>query len=59
MLEKLLKSSAQVAVLIEYAETVLPATDTAAMSPADRTNLVTLARWGVDSASRRPETWLS
>ena len=49
MLEKLLKSSAQVAVLIEYAETVLPATDTAAMSPADRTNLVTLARWGVDS----------
>ncbi|MDP2779770.1 ATP-binding protein [Devosia sp.] len=36
------------AVVIEFAETIAPATDKAMMSPPDRTNLVTLLRWGLD-----------
>ncbi|RJO60380.1 MAG: ATP-binding protein [Dehalococcoidia bacterium] len=38
----------QCVVIIDYAETIVPATDKAAMSPADRTALVTLARLGAD-----------
>ena len=49
MLETLLqKSSWRVAVIIEFAETIMPAADVTMMSPDDRTNLVTLSRWGAD-----------
>ncbi len=36
------------AIIIEYAESIVPASDIATMSPDDRTNLVTLTRWGSD-----------
>lgn len=36
------------AVVIEFAETIVPSADTAAMSADDRTVLVTLERWGRD-----------
>lgn len=49
LLETLLKSNAvRVAVIIEFAETIMPAADLTTMSPDDRTALVTLARWGTD-----------
>lgn len=49
MLETLLqKSGWRVAVIIEFAETIMPAADVTMMSPDDRTNLVTLSRWGAD-----------
>lgn len=38
------------AVIIEYAETIAPAADAATMGADDRTNLVTLQRWGRDAA---------
>lgn len=37
------------AVMIDFAETITPAADVAAMSADDRTNLVTLQRWGRDA----------
>lgn len=37
------------AVIIEYAETIATAGDIATMSPDDRTNIVTLQRWGRDA----------
>lgn len=36
------------AVVVEFAETIVPSADTAAMSSDDRTVLVTLERWGRD-----------
>lgn len=50
LIEKFVKASEPqtAAVVIEYIETVAPNGDPATMSPADRTNLVTLARWGRD-----------
>ncbi len=48
LLERLLKARVQVAVIVEFAETILPAADLTTMSPDDRTTLVTLARWGSD-----------
>jgi len=52
LLERLLKIGGDerkaAAVVIEFAETVAPAADTAAMSADDRTILVTLERWGRD-----------
>ncbi len=48
VLERLLKARVQVAVIVEFAETILPAADLTTMSPDDRTTLVTLARWGSD-----------
>jgi transitional endoplasmic reticulum ATPase len=36
------------AVVVEFAETIVPSADTAAMSADDRTVLVTLERWGRD-----------
>lgn len=47
-LERLLKSETKSAVIIEAAEAVIPNGDIATMSPSDRTNLVTIARWGRD-----------
>lgn len=37
-----------VTVVVDYAETIAPAADKATMTPQDRTNLVTLLRWGND-----------
>jgi len=48
LLERLLKSDERTAVIIEYADSLTPAADLAAMSPDDRTALVTLQRWGRD-----------
>ncbi len=48
LLERLLKADARTAVLIEYADSLVPAADMATMSPDDRTALVTLQRWGRD-----------
>lgn len=48
LLERLLTAPAKTTVIIEYAETLLPATDLAMMGPDDRTALVTLMRWGTD-----------
>lgn len=39
--------------VIEYAESVVPAGDLAAMGDDDRTNLVTLLRWGADPSLPR------
>ncbi len=41
-------SDGKAAIVVEYAETIVPASDVASMSPDDRTNLVTLTRWGCD-----------
>ena len=43
----------RVALVIEYAETVFPAADLAAMGDDDRTVLVTLQRWAADPAMAR------
>ena len=48
LLEKLMLADARVTVILEYAETLLPATDLPMMSPDDRNLLVTLLRWGTD-----------
>jgi transitional endoplasmic reticulum ATPase len=49
LLEKLLVSeNKSTAVIIEYADALLPASDMSFMSPDDRTSLVTLQRWGRD-----------
>ncbi len=52
LLETLLRQKGpekrRAAVVIDYAETLAPAADKAMMGPADRTNLVTLCRWGTD-----------
>jgi transitional endoplasmic reticulum ATPase len=50
LLEQLLLNDGaeRVAVVIEFAETLLPAQDIATMAPDDRTLLVTLQRWGAN-----------
>ena len=48
LLEKLMLADAKVTVILEYAETLLPAADLPMMSPDDRNLLVTLLRWGTD-----------
>jgi SpoVK/Ycf46/Vps4 family AAA+-type ATPase len=50
LLEQLLTAPARTTVIIDYAETLLPAADLAMMGPDDRTALVTLMRWGTDPA---------
>lgn len=42
------ESKAKTAVLIDYAETIVPAAEFAQMSPGDRTVLTTLLRWARD-----------
>lgn len=51
LLEKLLKSAGEgkAAVVVEFAEVIVPNGDINSMSPDDRTNLVTVLRWGRDS----------
>lgn len=51
LLEKLLKfaGDGKAAVVIEFAEVIIPNGDVNSMSPDDRTNLVTVLRWGRDS----------
>jgi SpoVK/Ycf46/Vps4 family AAA+-type ATPase len=49
LLERLLLSDTPVAVILDYAETLVPAADVATMSEADRTNLITVQRWGRDA----------
>jgi transitional endoplasmic reticulum ATPase len=46
-MERLLKTSQRVALIIEYAETVAPAADPALMQDDDRTAVVTLHRWSM------------
>lgn len=48
LLERLLKSDAKVAVIIDYAEHIAPEAGVSMMPPDDRTNLITLLRWGTD-----------
>jgi len=52
LLERLLKLGSPeektAAVIVDFAETIVPAADVATMSPEDRTILVTLSRWGND-----------
>ena len=43
-------ADANVTVILEYAETLLPAAELPMMSPDDRNLLVTLLRWGTDPA---------
>ena len=50
LLERLLRSTCKATVIIEMAEKIVPAADVAAMSPDDRTILVTLERWGTDKS---------
>jgi AAA+ superfamily predicted ATPase len=46
-MERVLKTSEKVALLVEYAETVAPAADAALMSDEDRSAVVTLHRWSM------------
>src|SRR5262249_36486404 len=46
-MERVLKTTARVALIIEYAETVVPAADAALMSDEDRGAVVTLHRWSM------------
>lgn len=50
LIEKAMRQAERqsMAVIVEFAETVCPNGDIATMSPADRTTLVTLSRWGRD-----------
>jgi SpoVK/Ycf46/Vps4 family AAA+-type ATPase len=45
--ERVLRTSERVALILEYAETVAPAADPALMSDEDRTAVVTLHRWSM------------
>jgi len=51
LLEKLLRAKVEggTAVIIDYAETIAPAGESGTMSESDRTNLITLLRWGTDA----------
>lgn len=56
LLDKLLRADAgrgKVAVILDYADTLCPPADKAAMSPDDRTLLVTLLTWAKDSRIAR------
>jgi SpoVK/Ycf46/Vps4 family AAA+-type ATPase len=46
-MERVLKTTERVALIIEYAETVAPAADAALMSDEDRSAVVTLHRWSM------------
>lgn len=46
--EKLINSYNKVALIIDYAEMIVPEGDTNFLSEADRTNIVTLHRWSLD-----------
>jgi transitional endoplasmic reticulum ATPase len=48
-MERVLRTSQRVAVILEYAETIAPAADPALMSDDDRTAVVTLHRWSMSS----------
>ena len=48
-MERVLKTTPRVALIIEYAETVVPAADPALMSDDDRAAVVTLHRWSLSS----------
>lgn len=48
LLERLLLADTPTAVILEYAETLAPAGDMAALAEGDRTALITLQRWGRD-----------
>jgi AAA+ superfamily predicted ATPase len=48
LLEELMSVENRVMVVIDYADTIVPAGDMSFMSPSDRTNLVTLQRWASD-----------
>jgi len=48
-MERVLRTSQRVAVIMEYAETIAPAADPALMSDDDRTAVVTLHRWSMSS----------
>jgi hypothetical protein len=49
LLERLLRAEARVAVILDYAETLLPAADLATMCEADRAALIMVQRWGRDA----------
>lgn len=49
LLDQLLRSSSEVAVIIDGADLVVPPTDLATMQPADRVALGTIRRWGRDA----------
>jgi transitional endoplasmic reticulum ATPase len=46
-MERVLKTTQRVAVILEYAETITPAADPALMSDEDRSAVVTLHRWSM------------
>jgi AAA+ superfamily predicted ATPase len=46
-MERVLRTTPRVAVILEYAETIAPAADPALMSDDDRTAVVTLHRWSM------------
>ena len=48
-MERVLKTTTRVALVIEYAETIAPAADAALMSDDDRTAVVTLHRWSMSA----------
>jgi transitional endoplasmic reticulum ATPase len=48
-MERVLRTSHKVAVILEYAETIAPAADPALMSDDDRTAVVTLHRWSMSA----------
>lgn len=54
LLEKFLKLAPQnkAAVVIDYAEVIVPNADVAAMGQDDRVNLITVVRWGQDAEIR-------
>lgn len=47
IIERMLRTSNGIAVLLEYAETIAPAADTNFLSDGDRGNVVTLHRWSL------------
>jgi SpoVK/Ycf46/Vps4 family AAA+-type ATPase len=49
VMERVLKTTQRVALILEYAETIAPAADPALMSDDDRTAVVTLHRWSMSA----------
>ncbi len=54
-LERLLHGSRQVAVVLEYAETIVPAADTSFQSETDRQSVVALHRWSMSPVIERSD----
>lgn len=54
LIDKLLRLSDEnnrlAAVVVDYAESLVPNADVSAMGPDDRTNLITVSKWGADPA---------